>query len=208
MANKIFDQLRQKEREARKLAIIDVAEAILHKNGLDSVTIRNVAREAGLSSGAIYMYFKNKEELLLCMLIQNLKILKTDMETALDKQNPVEAIRQMGYHYKRYFVRFGKYINILGFAVKQDGGFEHLSLILIDELEKVLADLLALVQDILSTSGMEGMLKGLPPERGVPVLWALIQGIVQITLPTPRSDKTSYEFDQVMDDITHLLLAG
>ena len=75
MAEKIFDQLRQKEKETRKLAIIDVAEGILHKKGLDAVTIRNVAKEAGLSSGAIYMYFKNKEELLLCMLIQNLKIL-------------------------------------------------------------------------------------------------------------------------------------
>lgn len=208
MAEKIFDQLRQKEKEIRKLAIIEVAEGILHEKGLDAVTIRNVAKEAGLSSGAIYMYFKNKEELLLCMLIQNLKILKTDMQSAMDSTNPIDIIKKMGYHYKQYFARFGKYINILGFTVKQDSNFESLSTLLIDELEKALADVLEIVQTALATHEVDGVLKGLPPERGVPVLWALIQGIVQITLPSPRSEKTSFEFDQLMDDVTTLLLAG
>lgn len=206
MTNKIFDQLRQKEKEIRKLAIVEVAEGILNKKSLDAVTIRNVAKEAGLSSGAIYMYFKNKEELLLCMLIQNLKLLKKDIDSSMDNSQPVEAIRKMAYHYKKYFVRFGKYINILSFSVKREG-LENMDKMLIDELDDTLAELLSLVQEMLSTSAMKGVLKGLPPERGVPVLWALIQGIVEITLPSPRSDATAFEFDQLMDDVTHMVLA-
>ena len=205
MSDTIFAKLRQKEKKNRKIAIVEVAEDILKNEGLESVTVRNVAQKAGLSSGAIYMYFKSKEELLLNMLIQNLKVLRQDMSTSMDKNNPVEAIREMGYHYRHYFSRFGKYINILGFAVKDDEKFKDLDSVMLDELEKVLAGLLSLVQEMLSAAPMNGLLKDLPPERGVPVLWALIQGLVQITLPSPRSEIPAFDFDQIMDDVTHLL---
>lgn len=205
MTSTIFEQLRQQEKENRKRAIVDVAEEILRDKGLEAITIRNVAKKAGLSSGSIYMYFKNKEELLLSMLIQNLKILKKDMVACMDDQNPIEAIKKMAYHYKSYFIRFGKYINILGFSVREDGGFKNIKSDMMDELDRLLADLLALVQETLSTPQMQGPLKGLPPERGVPVLWALIQGLVQITLPARRSDNAFFDFDQLMDDVTHIL---
>lgn len=205
MANTIFEQLKQQEKENRKLAIVAVAEDILHDKGLEAITIRNVAKKAGLSSGSMYMYFKNKEELLLCMLVQNLKILREDMTTCMDNQNPMEAIKKMAYHYKRYFIRFGKYINILGFTVREDGGFKSLNLEMVNELKHVLAQLLSLVEDTLSAPSMKGSLKGLPPSRSVPVLWALIQGLVQITLPAPRSETSFFDFDQLIEDVTYII---
>lgn len=205
MTSTIFDQLKQQEKENRRLAIIDVAESILHDKGLEAVTIRHVAKKAGLSSGAMYMYFKSKEELLLCMLIQNLRLLRKDIAACIDDQNPMEAIRKMAYHYKSYFIRFGKYINILSFSIREDGGFSHLDPMMVDELRHILAQLLALVEDTLSAPPMRSSLKGLPPERCVPVLWALIQGLVQITLPAPSSDTPFFDFDQLMEDVVVIL---
>lgn len=205
MTSTIFEELRRQEKENRKRAIVVVAEEILRESGLEAITIRNVAKKAGLSSGSIYMYFKNKEELLLSMLIQNLNILKKDMMASVDAQNPLGAIRKIAYHYKSYFIRFGKYINIQGFSVKEDGGFKDIQSDMMAELDRLLAELLDLVQEILSTPEMQGPLKGLPPERGVPVLWALIQGLVQISLPTRQSENTYFDFDQLMEDVTHIL---
>lgn len=205
MTQTVFKQLRIVEKENRRLAIVDVAEKILNIEGLEAVTIRRVAKEAGLSSGAMYMYFKNKEELLLCMLIQNLRILKQDMSACLDNNNPIEAIKMMGYHYKRYFIRFGKHINILSFAVKDKEKLGNINHQMLDELETVLSELLALVQTLLSKPSMEGTLKGIPPERAVPVLWALIQGLVQITMPIQRAETSSFDFDQLMDDATQII---
>jgi AcrR family transcriptional regulator len=205
MTNTIFDQLRQQEKQNRKMAIIDVAEDILHDQGLEAVTIRRVAKKAGLSSGAMYMYFKSKEELLLCMLIQNLKILRKDMEACIDDENPMEAIRKMAYHYKSYFIRFGKYINILNFSVRTDGGFNHLDTTMVDELRQLLDQLLSLIENTLAAPPMQTVLKGLPPDRCVPVLWALIQGLVQITLPATSSETPFYDFDQLLEDVTFIL---
>ncbi len=56
MDKKIFQELRIKEKEIRKLAIVEVAESILHEKGIEAVTIRNVAEEAGLKSGPMYAY--------------------------------------------------------------------------------------------------------------------------------------------------------
>jgi AcrR family transcriptional regulator len=205
MGRTVFEQLREQEKENRKQAIVEVAEAILREKGLDAVTIRNVAKKAGLSSGSMYMYFKNKEELLLSMLIQNLGILKQDMITCMDKKNPLEAIKKMAHHYKSYFIRFGKYINILSFSIREDGGFKDLNPQMVKDLEQQLAELLHLVQETLSAPQIQGTLKGLPPERCVPVLWALIQGMVQITLPTPQSTASYFDFDQVLEDVTYIL---
>ena len=206
MTHTIFNKLRMIEKENRRNAIVDVAEQILHNEGLEAVTIRKVANEAGLSSGAMYMYFSNKEELLLSMLVRNLKVLKCDMSDCLDNNNPVEAIKKMGYHYKRYFIRFGKHINLLRFAVKNNQTPQQLKPYLLDDLNSTLSDLLSLVQQLLSSPSMEEPLKGIPPERAVPVFWALIQGLVQITLTGsgPSSDLISFDFDQLINDATRI----
>lgn len=205
MGRTVFEQLREQEKENRKQAIVEVAEEILRDKGLDAVTIRNVAKKAGLSSGSMYMYFKNKEELLLSMLIQNLSILREDMVTCIDKQNPLEAIKKMACHYKRYFIRFGKFINIMSFTIREDGGFKNLNPKMVVELEKHLSDLLDLVRETLTAPQMQGTLKGLPADRCVPVLWALIQGMVQITLPSPQTNGAYFDFDQVLEDVTYIL---
>ena len=188
MTQTVFKKIRIAEKHNRRLAIVEVAEHLLSREGLDAVTIRKVASEAGLSSGAMYMYFKNKEELLLCMLVQNLKVLRDDMAQCIDNHDPLEAIKKMGYHYRRYFRKYGD-----------------LNPEMLDELEAALADLLDLVQGLLSSPPMGGSLKGIPPERAVPVLWALIQGLVQITSPPSRDEQAVFDFDQLIDDATRII---
>ncbi len=205
MTETVFKQIRIAEKQHRRLAIVNVAEQILNTEGLEGVTIRHVARQAGLSSGAMYMYFKNKEELMLCMLIQNLKVLKEDMVKCLDKNDPVEAIKKMGHHYKTYFSRFGKHISILSFATRDDRKYCDLNPEMLDELETVLSELLSIVQELLAAPSLGGNLKGIPPERAVPVLWAMIQGLVHISMPSPKTETSVYDFDQLLSDATHII---
>ncbi len=205
MTQTVFKKIRLAEKQNRRLAIVEVAEELLAREGLDAVTIRRVASDAGLSSGAMYMYFKNKEELLLCMLVQNLKVLREDMAECIGNKDPLEAIKKMGYHYRRYFSRFGRHISILSFSTRGSRKYGDLNPDMLDELEATLSDLLTVVQGLLSSTPMNGGLKGIPPERAVPVLWALIQGLVQITAPPSRTDPPVFDFDQLIDDATRII---
>jgi TetR/AcrR family transcriptional regulator, transcriptional repressor of bet genes len=56
--------------EERKQQILSAALRIAAQMGLDKVTGRRVAAEAGLSSGLIFFHYKTKEDLLLALLDQ------------------------------------------------------------------------------------------------------------------------------------------
>lgn len=44
--------------------IVDLALKVIGERGIEKATLREIAKEGGVSTGAIYHYFKNKEELL------------------------------------------------------------------------------------------------------------------------------------------------
>ncbi len=47
-----------------KIKIIEAAQRLIAVNGVEKTSMRNIAEEAGLTTGAIYHYYKSKEELL------------------------------------------------------------------------------------------------------------------------------------------------
>jgi AcrR family transcriptional regulator len=54
---------RQEEKERRRAEILDAAEQVAAAGGLESLTMEQVAREARLSRGLLYVYFKDKDDL-------------------------------------------------------------------------------------------------------------------------------------------------
>jgi AcrR family transcriptional regulator len=54
--------------DARRSQILDAATAVFAEKGFHGATIRQIARQAGIADGTIYIYFKNKTELLLGIL--------------------------------------------------------------------------------------------------------------------------------------------
>lgn len=54
---------RQEEKERRRNDILDAAERVASASGLESLTMEQVAREARLSRGLLYVYFQDKHDL-------------------------------------------------------------------------------------------------------------------------------------------------
>lgn len=55
-----------------KLKIIEAAKRVIHQSGVQGATMRLVAIEAGVSTGAIYHYFASKEDVLYAVMDHNL----------------------------------------------------------------------------------------------------------------------------------------
>jgi AcrR family transcriptional regulator len=49
--------------EARRKAILDAATAVFVRKGIPTATMADIAEQAGLTAGAIYRYYKSKDEL-------------------------------------------------------------------------------------------------------------------------------------------------
>jgi AcrR family transcriptional regulator len=52
----------------RRLQILDAAERIFSRKGFDKARMDDIVKEAGLSKGSLYWYFKSKDELIRALL--------------------------------------------------------------------------------------------------------------------------------------------
>ena len=71
---------KEREKELRSESIIDAAERIFFSKGFEHATMNDVAEEAELSKGALYLYFHGKNELCMAILQRSLHILKEIFE--------------------------------------------------------------------------------------------------------------------------------
>lgn len=54
---------REQQKEAKRLALVDAALAVFSRVGFAAAKIDDVAEEAGVSKGTVYLYFDSKEQL-------------------------------------------------------------------------------------------------------------------------------------------------
>ncbi|MEW5817513.1 MAG: TetR/AcrR family transcriptional regulator [Spirochaetota bacterium] len=57
--------LKENEREARKRLIVESSISLFASKPFDTVSMRDIARETGISPGSIYRYFTDKDDLFL-----------------------------------------------------------------------------------------------------------------------------------------------
>lgn len=55
------------DRAAKRERILDAAERVFAQRGFYAAKVADIAREAGVADGTIYLYFKNKDDLLICL---------------------------------------------------------------------------------------------------------------------------------------------
>ncbi|MBU2488148.1 MAG: TetR/AcrR family transcriptional regulator [Proteobacteria bacterium] len=206
MAPKPFEALKAREREDRRQALADIAEGLLAEKGPEGVTVRDVARIAGLSVGSIYMYFKTKEELFCFILIQRLSALRDRLALQEPGSGPAAALKAMATDYRDYYLACGRHLDAVRFAPGPRGAYENVPLEMIEELRGVLGEILSLLERFLAAPALAPLLRGLPPSRAVPVLWSLITGIARVTLSAPRAPESGTDFDRVLADAVLLFL--
>lgn len=65
-------------------AILDAARSVFSRVGYAGSAMEDVAEEAGIAKGTLYLYFKSKEELYLAALVRDLRELTARAMTAMD----------------------------------------------------------------------------------------------------------------------------
>jgi len=75
-------QARQRRMDKRHL-IVEAAVHVFAEKGFHQARVSDVARRAGVADGTIYLYFKNKEDLLLCIFEEKMDELLRELAVAL-----------------------------------------------------------------------------------------------------------------------------
>ncbi|WP_296561518.1 TetR/AcrR family transcriptional regulator [uncultured Acetobacterium sp.] len=72
-------------------SIIKIAETLFEKNGVESTSMNDIAREAEYSKATLYVYFKNKEEIVNCIILKSMKMLYDRIQASTQTENDLLA---------------------------------------------------------------------------------------------------------------------
>jgi TetR/AcrR family fatty acid metabolism transcriptional regulator len=78
----------------KRVRIIDAAVEVFADKGFHPARIADIARRAGVADGTIYLYFRNKEDLLICVFEEKMEEHLSALSAALEGvEGPLEQIR-------------------------------------------------------------------------------------------------------------------
>jgi AcrR family transcriptional regulator len=96
------------------VALLDAAEAVLDRDGVDGVTIRAVAQRAEVSPMSVYNRFANKDGLIVALAMRTLEQLAQAIEVPTDI-DPVERFASACRNYRAFALRYpARYSLIFG----------------------------------------------------------------------------------------------
>ena len=89
-----------RDREARRLAILEAARQLFVSDGYRNVSIRKIARRVEYSPAAIYGYFPSKDDIFFALAEEGFRLFSRAMTGGRRPADPLEALRR---HILRYY---------------------------------------------------------------------------------------------------------
>jgi TetR/AcrR family fatty acid metabolism transcriptional regulator len=84
----------------KRAVILDAAQAVIARQGYHSAQIAKIAAEAGVAAGTVYLYFKNKPDLLVCLFRERLGGLVSEARNSLAVvDDPAEKVGRFIWHH-------------------------------------------------------------------------------------------------------------
>lgn len=119
----ISEEQTAKMKEKRK-KILEEAIILFSEQGYNDTTISKVAKAADVSFGSVFTYFKNKDELFNCAVIEPLEeYSKEILNFSIDGDNPISEIEQLVSKHIKLFANIGTYLRLVTQVVGQFSKF-------------------------------------------------------------------------------------
>ncbi len=170
---------RQQERQARRRRIQGAAREVFAAKGYAKTSIEQVARQASLSVGAIYLYFRSKEDLYVSLLEETMVAIDTKLKE-IRVQPSSNGLKDAWNYLSQWAETDIEGTRILR-LISQPGIRKQLS----DQVAQATADGLGNIREHLGAliaSGISGgRYRNVSPAESSDLLWSLFLGVLQTT---------------------------
>ena len=92
-------KLKPETQHARRERILDAAELCFARSGFHRSTMQDICKEAGISPGALYVYFASKEDLIAGIVERDRAKLADKLADLVSKPDFMAALTSLGEHY-------------------------------------------------------------------------------------------------------------
>jgi AcrR family transcriptional regulator len=179
-----------RRREERRLetrqAILTAAEALFLEHGYEGFSLRQVAEQVGYSATTIYLYFRDKDELLFEVALEGFDRFGRALREAHGKAAaPFERLRAIGrayvafglghpLHYRLMFMQRGEFLQELHPA---------------EQKPLIESDGFRVLFDAVGEALEAGVIRPGDPLAVATLLWAGVHGVVSLAISMPFLDE-------------------
>ncbi|MDX1591793.1 MAG: TetR/AcrR family transcriptional regulator [Balneolaceae bacterium] len=179
--------------------IIIVSKELLLKGGFAQLSMRKIAKKAGVTATSIYLYFKNKDELLLALVEESIEKLTAVLKDALDPSaGPVEQLEKLAAAYVQY-------------ALDNPQEYEIIYMVRPEEMPKYprekfqhVREIYELIASIIQSGNEQHVLDVDDPMISAYTIWAQLHGVVSVVLSRrldtriPKQPFLKHAIDQII----------
>ena len=108
-----ISERREREKQELREKILEKAKEILIREGQDNLSIRNIATAIEYSPATIYLYFKDKDEIVYELMEMGFGKMTEELGDAFELPDPVERIRRIGQGYVTFGLKNPEWYDIM-----------------------------------------------------------------------------------------------
>ncbi|WP_409302062.1 TetR/AcrR family transcriptional regulator [Peribacillus sp. SCS-155] len=180
--------------------IIDAAVIVIAENGYHQAQVSKIAKQAGVADGTIYLYFKNKEDILISLFHEKMgQFVEQIQEDIIGIENTSDKLLAL---VKRHFQNLADdhdWAVVTQLELRQSN----------KELRLRINDVLRGYLNVIDQLIREGMEKGeFHPDLNVRLARQMIFGTIDETATTWVMNEQKYSLTDLAEEVHRLLIGG
>jgi AcrR family transcriptional regulator len=194
-------QRQEQEKRALRQTILQAAAQLFLEHGYDHFSLRKVAERIGYSPTTIYIYFRNKDDLLFTVVNDGFTRFSQQLETAAAcTDDPWERIMELGHTYITFGLQNPAYYQMM-FLQRNDFLMQKP-----EGADQPRIQAFQILQNSIQQAIDAGVIRPGSAESYSDMLWAFMHGTISLAISVPLLDERRLQ--QVRDSIQQLLSQG
>ncbi|HDZ90675.1 MAG: TetR/AcrR family transcriptional regulator [Deltaproteobacteria bacterium] len=191
----------KKKKSEKYYRIIEAATRIFARNGFYHSRISEIAREAGVADGTIYIYFDNKDDILISLFEEQMKAVIENMAEQLsDIDDPAEKLERFAATHLGLIENNHDMAEIIQVELRQSGKF----------MKEYRNEQFIYYLDMIEGIIVEGQKRGVFRKEVIPkvVKRAFFGALDEVSRFWVLSTRRQYDIRTVAKQISHFFLDG
>ncbi len=175
-----IQERKKRERERRRQQIMVAAKRVFSEKGLNKTTMEDIAKEAELSPGTLYLYFKNKDELFSSLSIRILQYLNIRLEHITHVQSEKKFPDRIGALKEAMFdvYEFDPVMLVNMFHLQSSETLKNLTPELLENIKELSQNSIQVTAKLFEDGIAEGEFIDEHPVALAGIVWAIFSGVV------------------------------
>lgn len=195
-----WSEMKEQQKEKKRELILKSAERIFIRHGYKKTSVDEIAKESKVSKGAIYIFFRSKEEIFKTLVERKINKLWEEIEKAAsEKSDPREKIKAA------FLAKVGYLKKLLTFKGVSESLFKEVRPIIDREIKKLEQKEVELLTQILAEGQNKNIFVKFPDVKLI--AYALVRAMDELEIPWIFA-KRKVDTNKKVDILLNLLFKG